>query len=315
MDSTPLISLIVPVYNVEKYLGHCIESVIMQTYDNIEIILVDDGSTDGSGAICDHYSAIDNRVVVFHTENHGQSHARNIGLDNANGELIAFVDSDDTVSPNYIGHLYRLLTENSADISTTRLYDFCRISQLFIPKQLLLSGTESLRSMLYQHIIESCAVCKLFRKELFDGIRFSEGLIYEDLELLPRILSKAKKVVWSNDRQYSYTKRPDSTTRAFSEKRLDVLKVTTSIAERMETEHPELLPAAYDRMLSANFNMFQLLVRNGMAKSESASKCYDTIKRLRFGRLTDRHVRLKNKVGIIMSYFGRSFLTALCRMV
>ena len=105
----PLISLIIPVYNVEKYLAKCMESVLAQTYDNFEAILVDDGSTDSSGKMCDEYAKKDTRVLVFHKENGGLSDARNYGVERAHGELVAFLDSDDFVSNDYLFHLYSLI--------------------------------------------------------------------------------------------------------------------------------------------------------------------------------------------------------------
>lgn len=113
----PLVTIIVPVYNVCAYVGECVESLLNQTYTNLEIILVDDGSTDGSGAVCDEYAKEDNRIRVIHQENQGPSAARNAGLDHASGEYVAFVDSDDLVMPVYVAKLYRLLRKYHADIA------------------------------------------------------------------------------------------------------------------------------------------------------------------------------------------------------
>lgn len=311
----PLISVIVPVYNVEDYLDACVRSITAQTYTRLEIILVDDGSTDSSGDICDSFAASDRRISVIHTANGGQSEARNKGIDMAKGDYICFVDSDDTISPLYVATLYELLCHNDASISMATLDRFSnRRQQSFAPNTLIKSGIEATEMMLYQSLLDSSPDCKLFKKSIFSTNRFKTGVIYEDLELLSRILPGIDKVVWCKTPLYYYTKRQDSTTGKFSLKRLDVLDVTDRIVLNAEKHYPELLPAAHDRKLSANFNMFVLLIRNGYAHSEHTERCWLNIKALRMKSLFNRHVRLKNKLGIIASLPGRRFLSVILRI-
>lgn len=314
MNSSPLISIIVPVYNVEDFLPHCIDSILAQTYTNYEIIIVDDGSTDGSGLICDQYSSNHNQITVVHTENAGPSHARNTGLEIAKGDYISFIDSDDTIAPTYIETLYNLITAETADISMVTHDRFGSLKRkILAPDRLVIDGIEATKYMLYQKWLDSCVYCKLYRKQVFAGIRFQDGILYEDLEILARLLPVQKRIVWSNRQLYHYMPRTGSIVDKFSIDRMAVLDVTDKIVESAQTQYPELHQAALDRKLSANFNMLQILVKNGMVHSEYATRCIRNIKSLRFGRLLDRNVRLKNKLGITVSLLGDNALKFFCK--
>ncbi|MDD6812335.1 MAG: glycosyltransferase family 2 protein [Lachnospiraceae bacterium] len=172
----PLISIIIPVYNVEKYLTRCLESVVAQTYSNLEIILVDDGSTDNSGKVCDKYQEIDSRIKVVHKKNGGVSDARNEGIDEACGEYIAFVDSDDWVTRNYIENMYAILVKNSCDIA---ICDVKRTSKGDLKKSTEKLKTyfkdEAIKQLLYQKISTS-ACGKLYKVENF--IKLVYGMVY-----------------------------------------------------------------------------------------------------------------------------------------
>lgn len=311
----PLISVIIPVYNVEEYLRQCLDSVAAQTYRNLQIILIDDGSTDNSGSICDGYAASDSRMTVIHTANKGLSAARNAGLDIAKGEYITFVDSDDTVAPEYVSTLYDLLIEYKATISMATSDRLGSLKKKWLaPHTIACSGFEAAKSMLYQSFIDSSSCYKLYKKHIFSNHRFKEGIIYEDLDLILSIIPDIDKVVWANKAIYKYNMRSNSTTGTFKLKRLDVLDVTDRIEAEAKAKWPDLLPAARDRKLSANFNMFVLLVGNGYAKSVHADRCWHNIKSLRKSSLLNRHVRLKNKLGILASIPGRHFLEIVAKI-
>ena len=208
-----MISMIVPVYNVEKYLSECIDSLIFQTYSNIEIILVNDGSTDNSGEICDNYSKIDNRIKVIHKENGGLSDARNEGLKNISGKLVMFIDSDDYIDKNLVYTLYKNLIKEQADISISaysillknKTKDICTSNTY-----LTLNSKESIDYMYRLKYYSPMINSKLFRFELFDDIYFPVGKLCEDQYTLYKLLYRAKKIVFDSNVKYYYRQRKSS---------------------------------------------------------------------------------------------------------
>ena len=309
MDGKELVTIIVPVYNVEKYLPCCFDSILAQTYHNLEIVVVDDGSTDNSGNICDEYASRDCRIRIFHKKNEGQSSARNAGLNVAKGSLISFVDSDDCIAPNYIEEMYFNLMKYNADISTVSFFktsDFKKHPYQKASATKSYTSTEAIKATLYQKKLNSSVWCKLFRKEIFDDVRFINGILYEDLEIIPRLYMSAKRIVWSSKKLYYYRLRNDSSIGTFSLHRLDVLDVVDRIENYIKKQYPTLLDAAQDRKLSANFNMLMLLTKNGYADSEYTDRCWHNIKSLRRRSLCDKNVRMKNKIGILASYLGKT---------
>lgn len=223
MDRKPVISVIVPVYNVDPYLRFCVDSILAQTFGNFELILVDDGSTDDSGVICDEYAAKDGRVEVIHQEHQGVSAARNVGLDwtfeNSNSAWIAFVDSDDAVACTYLECLYRYAVENDADITTTGATEFSEDGELDtqfadnVTDLQLMDGIQACRN-LYEHRkwASVCSWGKLIKKELFHGSRFPKGKIYEDQYVIPQILYRADRIVELHTKLYHYRYRSGSIT-------------------------------------------------------------------------------------------------------
>ena len=208
-----MISIIVPVYKVEAYLDKCISSIIAQTYKDIEIILVDDGSPDRCGAICDSYAAKESRIRVFHTENGGLSAARNVGIDNANGEYLGFVDSDDWIEPDMYQVLFDTLLENSADISACDLY--CNYPDRQESEHRVsdaVYGQDDAIRALIDRSIANYAWNKLYKRELFSSIRFPNGRLYEDIATIYKLILKTERVASTSKPLYHYRKRGDSTT-------------------------------------------------------------------------------------------------------
>lgn len=208
-----LISIIVPVYNVEKYLEKCVKSIIKQTYKNIEIILVDDGSKDNSGKICDELEKIDNRIKVIHKENGGLSDARNAGLKIATGKYIGFVDSDDYIKEDMFETLYKLNKENNSDISIVSYYEIYneRVISVRESKELeILNKIEAIKELLIDTKIQSYAWNKLFKKELFNNIEFPTNKNFEDIATTLLLFEKANKIVLLEDPKYYYVRRDDS---------------------------------------------------------------------------------------------------------
>ena len=209
----PLISIIIPVYKVEKYLEKCIKSVLDQTYKNIQIILVDDGSPDNCGNICDNYAKIDNRIEVIHKANGGLSEARNVGLKVARGEYIGFVDSDDYVSNEMFENLYNTLISNDVDVSICNFYTV--INNKNIIKNAdngveIYNKLEILKEILLDKKIQSYAWNKLYKRELFKDIEYPVGKKYEDIGTTFYILEKCNKIAVSGSPEYYYITRGDS---------------------------------------------------------------------------------------------------------
>ena len=215
------VSIIVPVYNVEDYLERCVKSIINQTYRNIEIILVDDGSTDKSGILCDELAKCDGRIQVFHKENGGLSDARNYGIDRAIGEYLLFVDSDDYIHPQMVEALYRAQSQTGADLVTC---DYTRelddISKIHIEDYSSLDvksfGRDEAMNNVSLNGIHVMAWNKLYKKKLFENIRYPKGRIHEDEWILHHLLWECEKVAVISEKLYFYTYRDDSIIGQFS---------------------------------------------------------------------------------------------------
>lgn len=238
MKENPLISLIVPVYNVQEYLDKCVESIVNQTYTNLEIILVDDGSTDNSGRKCDAWAAKDDRIKVVHKVNGGLGNARNVGMGYASGVWIGFVDSDDFIEKNMYERLYNACTEYSADLGVTS-FSFFRDGQ-YQPfhkhtcKVEVYEGLEWIDEYYGKnkcgHIVPS-AWSKLYKRELIIDKKFSEGRYFEDIMVAAKVLNDANKIVYIDDGLYIYRKdRGESIT----ESTLDRKKINDSIDLHLE---------------------------------------------------------------------------------
>lgn len=207
-----LISVIVPVYNVEEYIRECLNSIINQTYKKLEIILIDDGSTDKSGEICEEYMAKDNRIKVIHQGNAGLSDARNAGIEIATGNYIQFIDSDDYIDEDMLETLYNLIIENDADIAMCSNYILkdgiksCECSN----KKYIYDRKEALKEILIDETIRSYSWNKLAKKELFNEIRFPSKRVFEDVLTTPKLFEKSNKVVFLDTPKYYYRQRKGS---------------------------------------------------------------------------------------------------------
>lgn len=214
------ISIIVPVYKTEKYLDRCIESIVNQTYKNIEIILVDDGSPDNCPKMCDDWANRDDRIKVVHKENGGLSDARNKGLESATGDYIGFVDSDDVISEKMYETLLVLIEKNDCEISKC---DFYRFNEGDNPKYTIKEKSNIINSdeMLKNVLLDKMGnyVCnKLFKKELFDDISFENNVAYEDMFIFYKLVLKSNKIAVTNSELYGYMQRKDSITNGCSVK-------------------------------------------------------------------------------------------------
>lgn len=270
------VSVIVPVYNVERYLKRCVNSIINQTYNDFELLLVDDGSTDLSGKICDELKQADQRIKVFHKKNGGLSDARNYGLQFAKGKYITFIDSDDFVSADYIDILYNSILDNSGvDISTVSVFNF---SDENLIKGFNLSKRKfetevvdtkiAVKKMLLNDNISHEAWGKMYSKDLWDNIQFPFGQMLEDYSTTYKIFSKANKVAINNVKTYYYYQRSGSILRCqVSEKTLEVFDISDKETVNIINTWPDLKTEAkalqittylkfYQKILNSDFSLY-----------------------------------------------------------
>lgn len=250
------ISVIVPIYNVEKYLDRCVKSLINQTYKNIEIILVEDGSPDKCPEMCDDYATYDSRIKVVHKENGGLSDARNVGIEISSGSFIAFVDSDDWVEKDFIEELYSNIKRENADISIVGyalIWDSGKeITYGDNNDYLVYNQEDAIKELLKQKKFQ-CMVCqKMYKREIFSDIKFPYGKIYEDVAVgLPTFL-KANKVVFSGKPKYFYYQREDSiVNEKFNENKLFFLDCCKEIIDYSNKHNKIFDKEAYNFYLRA----------------------------------------------------------------
>lgn len=240
-----LISVIIPIYNVEKYIYQCINSILNQTYKNIEIILVDDGSPDGCGKICDEYQEKDQRIKVIHKKNGGLSDARNKGMDIAHGKYITFIDSDDYVEDKYIEILYNAIKKNNALISQCNILKVDNngtiLEKIGYKTNQVKSGQEILYDINEGHWIENIVVWnKMYLRELFKNIRFPVGKINEDEFTTYKVLYSQKKIPIVNEYLYNYRQNDESIMgKKFNIKRLNILKAFEERIQFFEKKNDE----------------------------------------------------------------------------
>lgn len=249
-QDTPLISVVVPVYNVEKYLERCVESIKIQTYKNLEIIIVNDGSQDSSGELCEKIAVSDARVVVIHKENGGLSSARNAGVSIAKGEYIGFVDSDDWIDPQMYELLYSSIKKHQTKISCCGRYNVdAKTGEIKVGlcpvKDEVVVAEKCLSKMLRWDNVDASAVDKLFHRSVFDDFCFPIGVISEDVAVMYQIVSWAEQMAFVPEPLYYYFHRDNSiTTSVFNEKKLATLEHSKKILVFVREKYPRVEPDA-----------------------------------------------------------------------
>lgn len=248
--SNPLISVIIPVYNVEKYLEKCIESVLEQSYTNLDIILVDDGATDSSGMICDKYAQADNRIKVIHKKNGGLSDARNAGIEVARGVLISFLDSDDFLLNDFYEYAIGLMKKYDADMVATPLCSFAESGEILSASsdksETLMTDKEAIHDMFSRSGIPWCAQAKLYRIELFKDIRFPVGVLMEDKATTYKIFAKCNRIVYARSYKYMYLIRQGSIMHAkFTERNLHTFDIQLTLNDFISNNYPATISRAH----------------------------------------------------------------------
>lgn len=252
-----LVSIIVPIYNAEKYLDSCIQSVLRQTYTNWELILIDDGSTDKSGRIAEEYGFADERITVFHQKNLGVSLARNQGIDEATGNYVVFLDADDELIEDCLAKTVNIAEETNADVVAGRS---CENQELF-QDRIIWTGAEALENSLKDHLFTYSACAKLIRREFIGKTRFTPDIrINEDSYFVFQLLCKQNVFVLTNDVIYFYRANSESSSRTvFSEKYFDILKVSDLKYKKIEERFPQMHDLAKNMLLKARMNVLRIL--------------------------------------------------------
>lgn len=303
-----MVSIIIPAYNSEAYIRECVDSALSQAYGDIEVVVVNDGSTDGTLAALAGYR--DPRLQILTTPNGGVSRARNHGVEVSQGDYIMFLDADDALSPCAVS----CLIEPDSPIAVARFYRGTSMKK-FGPKNKyrFVDSEKFIEWTLYQtHHTDTSPWAKLFRRDIVERVKFEPDLRYEDLDFIYRAYELVDEIAVLDDVVYFY-RDTASFINTFAPSRLDVLKVTEAI-ERHYSHKPDLERAACDRRLAANFNMLVLLEKNKQNDNVGIKNaCWNVIKERRWVSLTNPRVRLKNKFGILASFFGRRFIEFLAR--
>lgn len=307
-NEKPLISVIVPVYNVAGYLERCMKSILNQSYKCLEIILVDDGSTDGSGEKCDRYALLDSRVKVIHKKNGGLSDARNVGIENSSGKFISFIDSDDWISPFYISILYDSMVKYDADVSICKFKVSKDESIEFITSEkcTVYSSEQAIEALLYQHISNS-AWGKLYKRELWSNLIFPVGKLYEDLEPSYIVIKNSRRVVYNFSDLYAYYVRNGSIVRKeFSVRKMDYHNTAQNVKRMVAKDYPNLVNASICRLVWADLH---LICQINDDEFENEQKIlWDEIKKYRWQILKDKKARKINKLILIISFLGKNSL-------
>ncbi|MCR8746796.1 glycosyltransferase family 2 protein [Romboutsia lituseburensis] len=309
-----LISIIVPVYNVEKYIHECIDSIINQTYSNIEIILVNDGSTDNSGNICEKYEKKDNRIKVVHKKNGGLSDARNVGIDISNGDYICFIDSDDWINLDMIENLYNLIIRYNADIAQSdyvEVYNKDSMSKNAIKEDIKFYNSNDMLECLYgEEYVKTVVVWnKMYKKELFNQIRFPKGKLHEDEFTTYKIIHKANMIIDSNLPLYYYRQRENSIMNSnFNIKRLDAIDACIEQKKYFKKCGLRMFENKVDAKMCGLFKYLYLKASqsNLHNRTEVLSKLNDNMKKNYISFILNKEIKLMGKMSLTLAILNRN---------
>lgn len=302
------VSIVVPVYNVEDYLKYCVDSLINQSYKNIEIILVDDGSTDDSGRICDEYAQEDDRVRVLHIENGGLSNARNTGVNVASAEWVIFIDSDDYYDRRTVEYLVQLQKKYAVDLVATsvievrdfQIDDF--IGSLTDIDSLKLDRYTALKEMFYGNIVGTHPGGKLYKKEILMKFPFPKGMIYEDLAVSFEHIGACNEIAVGYINLYKYYRRPGSIVNSsYSDKFLDFYKAIELNREYVERDYPndqEMKKALTVRYVFKGLHVVHALLGSHMY--DQVNKIRKEYRRYWKDILINSHITRKNKLKYLL---------------
>lgn len=282
--NSELISIIVPIYNVEKYLRRCIDSIRNQTYKELEIILVNDGSKDNSGKICDEYKNIDSRIIVIHKENGGLSDARNKGIEMAKGKYIVFIDSDDFIELDMIESLYTNIKEYNVKIAVCGVYRVKGNEKQPYQKKYekkLFSKKEALLKIIDEtNDFRVWAPNKLYASDLFKNVRYPKGKIYEDVGTTYKLIDLVDKIIYIGAPKYNYFVREDSITKSesFNEKELNRIEMCEEMCTYVEDKYSDLKNEFEFFKITQYIAVINVMIKSNKYDQEIIKKCRKIIK-------------------------------------
>ena len=308
-----LVSVVVPVYNVLPFLKRCLDSIICQTYSNLEIIIVDDGSTDGSGLVCDEYKKKDSRIKVIHRENGGLSEARNTGIEIFNGKYITFIDSDDWIEPSYVEYLYTLISENKADMvqcafryidSNHKVYNKVSNTQ----EILVYEKKQATKDLLLTKHLFSSAWGKLYQRRFFEYLRYPKGKLFEDIPVTYDVVLSSNIIVYGDIALYNYYYNNQGISKAkFNPRRLDVIEFISGAVDKVVQEYPELkldCDVAMFRTYLGVFLSFDENTKYGNIEEE----IWQSLKKYRQSVINNSDASKVIRIKALSTYLGKNFV-------
>lgn len=319
MKNNNLVSIIVPVYNIEDYIDRCLASIVSQTYKNLEILLINDGSKDKSGQKCEKWEKKDKRIKYYCKENGGLSDARNYGMKRMKGTYVTFIDGDDFVTSDFIETMLNLIIDSNSDISVcinNYYYDDDTIRHVYAShdgrKIYTKNNLEMLEEMLYQRKFDTTACIKMYKSHLFKGIKFPKGKLYEDLDTIYKVFLKANNITYINKEMYYYFQRSLSIVgRPFDKRDMYIITAMDNMLNTIKRVDKEnslndcLVNACISKLLSVNF---YILRRTKLRKEydEYNNICIRNIKKyMRF----NKNARFKNNVAIVLFKINPKLIT------
>lgn len=311
-NKNPQVSIIIPVYNVEKYLNTCVDSVLQQTLTNIEIILVDDGSTDNSGTLCDEYLK-DPRVSVIHKKNGGLSEARNIGLKAATADFIGFIDSDDYIEKDMYEVLYNNIIKENADISACGTYNIyangIKLAYTKTKGKFITDTKKAIELVMHGKNASVSAVNKLYKKSILEKHPFLVGKTFEDAHFMIPYLIDINKAVFDMSPKYYYMHREGTiTTRPFNKSDLSIIEAYQNNRAIIEQCYPDLIKVANFRYYWSLFYVLDKILRTKSIGDESEySLIVKTIKKEYFNIISNQYVGISRKLAVTGLMVHRKF--------
>lgn len=311
----PKVSIIVPVYNVEKHLKNCVNSLLNQTYKDIEIILVDDGSTDSCGLICDKFKEKDERIKVIHQENLGVSVARNNGIKEASGEYLSFVDSDDIVYSDYISYLFGLLNDNP-NCEIAACGHLVVRGEKKTPNSLftgvkILNRKEAFFEVLYHGILDISPWGKLYKKEVFDFVSFPVGIRYEDTYIFGDVLTAVNNVIFGGECKYEYIQHENSFVGSgFSPVRLSYIPAAEHLCETALACDQSLKTACIRRRTHAILSTLRYMEDCGEEFKQTRKDLKQQVLKNAKILLLDKNTPKRDKIAILSLMLGFTFFFA-----
>ena len=307
-NNDPKVTVIVPVYNVEPFLEECVQSILAQSYENIEIVLVDDGSTDNSGKMCDGFRLKDDRIVVIHKENGGLSSARNAGIEAAAGDYYLFVDSDDVISPAMIDTMVSKAIEYDTDIVSSLITeDMALLETGDREKVKTFTVPEGLKSIFSDGLVVTSSSGKMYAASLWDDIRFPTDRIFEDFATIYKVIMASKGMIVSfEDYNYYYRPNPNSITKAsFSHKRMQFYDVASSVMSDMQNEYSGLVPVIRKRVTRQSISYYRDMSKSGYDDKEDIRYVIRMVRKGIFKYLFSSYNFKSKMYGVMIALFPR----------